>query len=485
MISITLKELHGAIGGKLHCDKACKEKILSGVCIDSRKIKSGNIFIAFSGEKVDGNDFIASCINKDAGCVVCTREPNAKELALSDEFLCPLIWVNDALVTIQKLAMFWRESLKNTIVIGITGSCGKTSTKELLRNVLSEKFKVTATKANFNNELGLPLTILSASKTCEVLIAEMGMRSLCQIAQLSSIAKPNIGVITNVGMSHLELLGTRDNIAKAKSELLFSLKSGDLAVVNADNDMTQRVLEHSDAFNRGLLVKSFGLCDDSDAQATSIKSDEFAHFSFNVKLKGDTSCNGANCDEVEECFDVSLGVSGKHNVTNALSAILVAKHLGMKTEDIKSALSNAKDPSMRLELLRSNAGYFVINDAYNSSPDSCASSLSTLASMQCSGKKYAVLGDMGELGCKEVELHKSIGKKASAAHIDGLICIGKLARNIASGAIDDIMSKDDVKCFGDKKSASLYLKSVLKKGDLVLVKASHFMALEKLVEELL
>ena len=485
MISLTLAKLHSAIGGKLHCEQSCKDKKLSGVCIDSRIVKKGNIFIAFNGEKVDGNDFISACINSGAGCVVCTREPSAKELALSDEFMCPIIWVEDALTSIQKLAMYWRGCLKNTKVIAITGSCGKTSTKELIRDCLSVRFKVTATKANFNNELGLPLTILSASKSCEVLIAEMGMRGLGQIAQLASIAKPDIGVITNIGLSHLELLGSRENIAKAKSELIYSLNEGDLAIVNADNDMTKKLLEYSDAYNRGLNVKTFGLNADADAKASCIQSDELAHFSFKVHLKNLSIDKIKNKEKNVEKFDVKLGVTGKHNVENALSAILIAKHLGMETADIVTALKGAKDSLMRLELKKSNAGFYIINDAYNSSPDSCASSLSTLANMKCSGKKYAVLGDMGELGPEEVNLHKSIGKKAAGSHIDGLVCIGKLARNIASGAIDDIMPKEQVKCFDDKESACSYLKGVLKEGDLVLIKASHFMALEKLVEELL
>ena len=475
MINISIRQLHRVIGGRIHADEDAKQNEVCGLTWDSRNVKEKNIFLAMPGERVDGNDFIVQAVYGGAGAVICTKEPPDATLALAEEFVCPVIWVNDAQRALNKLARYWRSCL-HAIVVGISGSTGKTSTKNYVASVLSQRFKVCATKGNHNNELGVPATILSAPLDCEVLVVEMGMRGLGQIEQLCNFVQPTLGLITNVGVCHMELLGSRENIALAKSELLASLPAAGTAFVNADDDVTQKLLDSAKVEQKGVEVKRFGLSDASQYKALNIRANEDACFSFDLCLP-------------KEQVNVQLSQPGKHNVQNALAAAAVGDALGVKAQQIAIGLSAVVSSDMRTEIKESAAGFKIINDAYNANPDSMKASLDVLQNLSCSGRRYAVLGDMGELGAEEVKMHEGIGgyvaKLAAASRLDELICVGKLARNIAKGAENANMNQSLIKCFDTNIEAIEYMKSILEAGDIVLLKASRFMGFENIAKELL
>ena len=471
MITISVKQLHRVVGGRIHADEDAKNHEVCGLTWDSRQVKQGNIFLAMQGERVDGNDFIPQAVYAGAGAIICAKEPSDSILALADEFVCPVIWISDVRRSLNNLAKYWRSCL-NAIVIGVTGSTGKTSTKNYLASVLSQRFKVCATKGNHNNELGVPATILSADKDCEVLVVEMGMRGLLQIQKLCRFVQPTIGVVTNVGVSHMELLGSRENIACAKSELISSLPPAGVAFVNADNDMTDTMLEHANISNHSIEVKRFGLSENADIRAINVKSDDNACIEFDLKLSDSQT-------------HVHLSQPGKHNVENALAAAAVAEFLGVTGSQIAKGLSDVKPTEMRMEMHESSSGFKLINDAYNANPDSMKASLDVLKELTCEGKRFAVLGDMGELGNDECLMHEELGAYAAASGLDGLICVGKLARSIACGARNANMADDLIETFDTTDEASKYLKGILKKGDIVLLKASRFMGFEAIAKELL
>lgn len=471
MISVTVKQLHRIIGGKIHADDEIRMREVKGLTWDSREVKNGNIFLAMPGERVDGNDYIPQAVYNGAGAVICTKEPSDATLTLADEFVCPVIWIDDAQKALNNLAKYWRGRL-HAIVVGVTGSTGKTSTKDYLVAVLSQRFKVFATQGNHNNELGVPATILSADEDCEVLIVEMGMRGLGQIQKLCRIVQPTLGVVTNIGVSHMELLGSRENIALAKSELLSALPPAGVAFLNADDDMTDALIEDAHLSSRGLEVKSFGLSEGASYKARALQARQDACYDFELFTPYASQA-------------VSLSMPGKHNVLNALAAASVGDYLGVHLDKIAQGLHSLQGSNMRLETIESPKGFTIINDAYNANPDSMKASLDILKNLNCEGHRYAVLGDMGELGEDEQTMHQEVGTYAATSGLDGLICVGKLARNIAKGAQDANMAQAVIKSFDTIEEASEYLKTILQEKDFVLLKASRFMGFEAIAKELL
>lgn len=469
MISLQVSELARAVDGALHADDAEARRVVSGLTWDSRKVEAGNIFLAMPGERVDGNDFVVAAIQAGAGCILCTREPDTSTKAIAGEFICPYIVVSDGVEALTKLAAWWRRKL-HAVVIGITGSTGKTSTKDFLRSVLSQRFKTTATVANHNNEIGVPATILSAEADTEVLIVELGMRGLGQIKQLCHLVMPSIGIITNIGMSHLELLGSQDNIALAKSELLTELPVTGLAVLNADDTYTPFLKEHGMLAEHGVKTLTYGFAADADVRADEPSYDLTACAQFDLTLPD------------QQTVKVKLPLAGRYNVSNALAAATVGSYLGLKPDEIAKGLAEAKGSGMRMEVEHARGGVTVVNDAYNASPDSMRSSIDTLCNMDCTGRHIAVLGDMGELGDDEYELHERVGRHAADSRLDLLVCVGTLSEGIARGALAAGMEESRVKHFATVEETQEYLAETLAEGDLVLVKASRFMELERIVK---
>ena len=471
MIAIDVAELARVCSGTLLGDDASAAREARGLTWDTRELEPGNIFLAMPGCRVDGNDFIVRAIAAKAGCILCTRRPDDATCAIAGEFSCPIVVVVDGIAAITVLAAWWRERIR-AVVIGVTGSTGKTSTKDFLAAVLGRRFKTVATQGNHNNELGVPQTVLAADKDTEVLVVEMGMRGPGQIERLCGFVKPSIGVVTNIGVAHMELLGSQDAIARAKAELLAALGADGLAVVNADDDRTPLVLSSGRVRERGLACRSFGLSDAADLRAEELSAGEDACASFYLHVR-----------DLEPARLVRLAAPGRHNVHNALAAAAVADFLGMPADQIAAGLQDARPEGMRMQVLHRPSGTTFINDAYNANPDSMDAALDTLASMECAGKKIAVLGDMGELGPDERELHVQVGRKAASCGIDRLVCVGTLAADIAAGALSAGMPAGAVHSFEDVAQARRYLDEQAGPDDTVLVKASRFMGLEKIIEE--
>ncbi len=468
-MKMQVSEIAQAIGGELYGEDLLLRHTVEGITWDSRNVQSGNVFIALPGEHVDGNDYICSAVQKGAGAIICTRRPSANVLAIAGEFTCPVFVVDDAIEALEQMAGFWRDKIR-AVVIGVTGSTGKTSTKDFLKSVLSQRFKTCATFGNYNNEIGVPATVLSAEEDTEILIVELGMRGLHQIEKLCTFVKPNIGVITNIGVSHLELLGTRENIALAKSELLRALPSAGLAVLNADDEYTPLVIEDGRIKERGLNMRSYGFADDASVRASEPDFDQSACARFEIMTP--------NADPIA----VKLRAPGRHNVSNALAAATVGLYLGLTAEEISAGLESFEPSGMRLEIIHSHEGVTIVNDAYNANPDSMRASLDTISTMDCTGRRIAVLGDMGELGDNEYQLHIDVGSYAAQANLDLLVCVGTLAVGIKSGALAADMDVDKIMSFATVEEALEFLNKNLKSGDLLLVKASRFMQMERIVK---
>ena len=471
MLEIDLDTLVKVVGGKLIADEACKSAQLKGLVWDSREVKERNIFLAMPGERVDGNDYIVSAIRAGAGCILCTREPELAIKTAAAEFVCPIVVITDGIVACSALATWWRKRL-HAVVVGITGSAGKTSTKDLVANVLAQQFKTCSTLGNHNNELGVPATILSADKDCEALVVEMGMRGLKQIERLCQIVCPNIGIITNVGTTHMELLGSQEKIAEAKSELFTALPKDGLAIYNKDDAYADFVCEASGLEKRGVSKRSFGLSDAADVWAENIKAADNACCTFDIHFK-----------DSSHVYEVRLNVPGKHSVLNALSAAAVGQYLAIAPEKIIAGLKSACPSDMRMQIVKSKSGATFLNDAYNANPAAMKEALDTLAHMKCTGRRYAVLGDMAELGASECKLHRQVGMHVFECKIDRLICVGTLAAEIGSAAIEAGMPSGAVQCFENRDDASKYLDKQLEPDDIVLLKASRVMELEKMIDE--
>ena len=468
-MELAVQDIVRATGGEYIGEEAGMRRVVTGFTWDSRTVKSDALFIAMPGMRVDGNDYISAAIQMRAGAVLCTKAPNDNTLAMAGEFTCPLIVVDDGIEALERLAGYWRDQL-HAIVIGVTGSTGKTSTKEFLRSVLSQRFKTAATAGNQNNEIGVPATILSADMDTEVLIVELGMRGLHQIEHLCSFVKPAIGVITNVGVSHLELLGTRENIARAKAELLIALPQTGLAVLNADDSFTDMLKSYGMLDEHGVSVKSYGFAQDATVRASEPVFGKTACASFELLL-----------DDAES-VPVTLSMPGRHNVSNALAAACTGLYLGVTPQEVALGLEQAQSGKMRLEILHSKRGITIVHDAYNANPDSRPASLDTLISLACESRRIAVLGDMGELGDDEYQLHVDVGAYAARAGLDMLVCVGTLSVGIKAGALAADMDASKVKSFTGIEEAQEFLAKYLQEGDLILVKASRFMELERIVQ---
>lgn len=468
-MELVISDIVRATGGRYVGDESAQKRIVTGLTWDSRELFPDNVFLAMPGLRVDGNDFIRSAVGKGAGLIICTRMPSDNVRAVAGEFDCPLLVVDDGIEALERIAGLWRDKLR-ALVIGVTGSTGKTSTKDFLRSVFSQRFKTVATQGNQNNEIGVPATILSADLDTEILIVEMGMRGLHQIEYLCSFAKPGAAVITNIGVSHMELLGTRENIARAKAELLAALPPTGFAILNADDEFTPMLERFGAVEEHGVAVRTYGLAKDASLHAENITFNEDACAFFDV-VQGD-----------EVIASVELAIPGEHNVLNALAAFTAGRSMDVSVDDIVRGLEETHPSAMRMEVLHTDNGITVINDAYNANPDSMRASLATLGTLKGTGRRIAVLGDMGELGPDEYQLHVGVGSYAAQAGLDLLVCVGTLGMGIKAGALAADMDAANVKSFTDADDATAFLEKYVQPGDMVLVKASRFMELERIVK---
>ena len=455
MKELTLAQIAEACGGTLIGGNEAKEYTVTGVEIDSRRVKAGDLFVAIPGEKVDGHKFIPDVLKKGA-------------YALSQQSLDvdgAYILVEDTVTAMKRLARFYRSTL-DVKVVGITGSVGKTSTKEMIASVLDTEFRVHKTQGNFNNGIGLPLTIFQIEKEHQVAVLEMGISEFGEMHELADMAQPDIMVITNIGLCHLENLKTRDGILKAKTESFAHLKPDGVVILNGDDDKLSTVEQVAGRKPVFYGIKGRNLCE------TSVCADAVTEHG----LEGMT----AEFHTPQGDMEVFIPIPGEHNVYNALAATCVAEQLGLSMDEIKCGIAAASTISGRTNLIHTK-GMTVIDDCYNANPVSMKASLDVLS--KAGGRKISVLGDMGELGEDEKQLHYEVGTYAGTVPIDLLFCVGTLSGKLAEGPKTQNPALT-VKHYATREEMTEELLATVKEGDAVLVKASHFMEFPKVVAAL-
>lgn len=435
--------------------------VFSRVSTDSRQIQPGALFIALKGERFDGHAYVAGALAAGAaGAVV------SAEAAVPPGLNRPIILVSDTLQALQRLARSHR--LKYSIpVVGVTGSTGKTTTKDIIAAVLSEQWLTLKTAGNYNNEIGLPLTLLELTSRHQAAVIELAMRGRGQIAELAAIARPNLGVITNIGHTHLELLGSQANIARAKAELLEALPADGTAVLNGDDPLVREISRYASG-----RVVYYGLTGPADITAENVSFLGEQGSRFTVKGPGLEA-------------EIQMPIPGRHNVLNALAAAGVGLSLGLTGETIARGLAQVSLSTMRQQIERGRQGLTLINDAYNANPQSMRAALYTLMDLAKGRRTIAVLGNMFELGEYAVPGHREIGRLAAEMGVNRLIAVGDLAENIASAAWSAGMPADRVQAVADNSEAVSVLEKILDPEDVVLVKGSRGMKMEEIVQAIL
>ena len=454
MIKLSVQEIAIVVAGKLHGTDGSAE--VAHVVADSRQVSNAAMYVAIRGERVDGHDYAEAAIAAGAAVVLSERE-----LAV------PCIVVDDSVKAIGKLARHIRLQLKDCAVIAITASSGKTSTKDLLASVLDAMGPTVAPEGSFNTEVGVPLTIFRADESTRFLILEMGMRGAGHIALLCRIAQPQIGVLLNVGSAHLGLLGSREEVAKAKGELIASLPADGLAILNGDDSLVRSQASRSPA-----PVAYFGRSPSADVRASDVQLDRLARASFTLLIAGD----GA---------EVRLQMAGEHFVDNALAVAAVAHELGMSTAQIAQQLSDASISSRwRMEVTVTRDDVMIVNDAYNANPESMAAALRALAAMDTDRRHWAVLGEMLELGDASPAEHAKLGSLAAQGQVSRLLCIGPATRTMLLEAQAQPSWTGRGHWVSDVPAALALLESEVRAGDIVLIKASRGVGLERLATAL-
>ncbi|MGE8081940.1 UDP-N-acetylmuramoyl-tripeptide--D-alanyl-D-alanine ligase [Peribacillus loiseleuriae] len=457
MLKKTLKQIHEMVDG-LNIITDFESIIAAGVSIDSRNIEFNNLFIPLSGEHVDGHQYVEKAISQGAVASLWQKDAGEPPAGL------PVILVENTEKALQKLASAYRKQL-NCKVIGVTGSNGKTTTKDMIAALLQTTYRIHKTSGNFNNHLGLPLTILGIGEDTEVAVLEMGMSNRGEIAFLSTLAEPDLAIITNVGESHLLDLGSREEIANAKLEIVSGLKAGGTLIYQGDEPLLRDRIER-DLTN--LHVVSFGRENKNDLYPISIIQNEN---STSFEINGDLG------------DPYTIPILGFHNVQNALAAMLVAKLLRVNDANIRKGFESVRLTNMRMEMVEGAKGEKIINDAYNASPTSMKAAIELIESLSGFQAKYLVLGDMLELGNQEKDYHVNIGKIIQSDEIDTVFTYGPLGHFIAEGARQSFPA-DRVFSYDDKSALIADLKERTSLNDLILVKASRGMKLEEIVQAL-
>lgn len=470
MIKITVAELAAAIGAEFTGDPAAGSQIISDVVIDSRLAASGSLFVSLPGEHVDGEAFVSQVFERGAVAALTTQPVADHPCLVAEDRLTALGLIG------QEVVRRGRDH-QGLRVIGITGSQGKTSTKDLLSQVLEAAAETIAPVGSFNNEIGVPLTATRITESTRYLVSEMGARGIGHIDYLCELTPPQVGLVLNVGHAHMGEFGSREAIAQAKSELVRALPAEGIAVLNADD---RRVAAMAEVTKARVLRFSCETDLDVEVWASGIKSDDLSRHRFALHY-------GA------EVAEVDLQVIGRHQVSNAVAAAAAALALGLPLSQIASALSAATTRSAwRMELHTAPGEVAVLNDAYNANPDSMAAALRTLAEIgerrrhsYPSARTWAVLGEMLELGETAQAEHRAIGDLAGHLGISRIIAIGENAKAIHEGAVQAGLSGEESVLVDDKAAALAKLTAQLAPGDVVLVKASRGVALETLAAALL
>ena len=477
MIALTLGEIATITGARLAGGADAAAVVTGPVAFDSRRVERGGLFLALAGDHSDGHDYAAAALAAGAVAVLGTRAVDG-----------PSLIVGDGLNALAALARAVLSRLPDLIVVGVTGSSGKTSTKDLLAALLARLGPTVAPPGSYNNELGHPYTVLLATETTRFLILENSARGIGHITYLTGIARPRIGVVLNVGSAHLGEFGSRAAIATAKGELVEALPAaaeGGIAVLNADDPAVAAMATRTAA--RVVLV---GTTSRAAVRAEDITVDRLGRASFTLITPpaGTPTANPIdtpNGATPSSRFPVGLQVSGEHQVGNALAAAAVALQCGLSATKIADTLSAARPASRwRMEVTERADGVVIVNDAYNANPESMRAALKTLAVMAEGRRSWAVLGPMGELGETSVAEHDALGRLAVRLNINVLIAVGAQARPIARGAAHEGSYNGEAVWVADRAEAADLLRPQLRDGDVVLVKASRAAGLELLAAEL-
>jgi UDP-N-acetylmuramoyl-tripeptide--D-alanyl-D-alanine ligase len=460
MMSLTVGEVAQLSHGVLSRVADPTARVIGPVVVDSRRVTPGCLFVAVSGARVDGHDYAAQAVADGALIVLASRT-----LAV------PAIVVDDTVRALGDLARGYLHRLPNpVVVVGITGSSGKTSTKDIVGQLLTKLGPTVAPEGSFNTEVGLPLTVLRADQDTRYLVLEFSARGLDHIAYLCGIARPQIGVVLNVGAAHLGEFGSRTAVAQAKGELIEALPDDGVAVLNADDDAVAAMASRTDA-----RVVTFGLGAHADVRASDVVLDALARPSFRMRTA---------VGEV----GVSLSLHGAHHVSNALAAAAVALELGLDLDSVAAALAGVEAVSRwRMQVSERADGLVVINDAYNANPESMKAALAALEAIGSGGDRrmHAVLGVMAELGPTAATAHRELGAAAALIGVHRLVVVGAAATGIADGAIEAGLEPAQVSVVDDVGEAVSLLERDLGQGDVVLVKASRSADLQRVAEALL
>ncbi|MGW2780928.1 UDP-N-acetylmuramoyl-tripeptide--D-alanyl-D-alanine ligase [Streptomyces populi] len=457
MIALSLAEIAAVVGGQTYDIPDPALQVTGPVVRDSREVESGSLFVAFVGERVDGHDYAKAVIEAGAAAVLASRPVGV-----------PAIVVDDVQTALGALARHVVERLGATLV-ALTGSAGKTSTKDLIAQVLRSKAPTVFTPGSLNNEIGLPLTALSATEETKFLVLEMGARGIGHIRYLTELTPPRIGLVLNVGTAHIGEFGGREQIARAKGELVESLPEDGAAILNADDPLVRAMASRTKA-----RVILFGESDEADVRAENVRLTESGQPSFSLRTPSG-------------CSDVTMRLYGEHHVSNALAAAAVAHELGMSADEIARALSEAGSLSRwRMEVTERPDGVTVVNDAYNANPESMRAALRALAAMGKGRRTWAVLGQMAELGDEALAEHDAVGRLAVRLNVGKLVAVGgREASWLQLGAYNEGSWGEESVHVSDAQAAVDLLRSELRPGDVVLVKASRSVGLERVALALL
>ena len=457
---ILVKDILNICKGKLICGN--EEEICKNFSRDSREINVGDIYLGIKGERFNGSDFYKEAFEKGAkGCILQDIEISKEDInTYNDKFIIIVENVVDAL---QKIAKY-KRSLYDIPVIGITGSVGKTSTKDIIASVMATKYNVLKTQGNYNNEIGLPLTVLEL-KEHDALVLEMGMSAFGEISLLTDIAKPTTAVVTIIGSSHIGELGSRENILKAKLEILEGLNEDGALIINNDNDLLN--LWNKENLDNHKHI-TYGIENKSTLNA------------YNIEIKENGSLFEIEINNI--VYTVEVPVAGKHFIYNSLAAIAVGLENNIEMEKIIEGISNFSLTKRRMEIIKNSNNVTIINDCYNASYESVKAALEYLASLKAS-RKIAVLGDVLELGEFSKQMHQKMGEEVASNNIDILVTVGKEAKAIADVAKDKCENIETYS-FDNNIDASNLLKQIMKENDVILVKASNGMHFEEIVESI-
>lgn len=453
-MKMSLQDIVKVTRGKMNHPEMLQLSSITGVSTDTRSMKKGELFVALHGERHDGHDHIPQAFEK--GAVACVVEKLKGD--------GPQIVVKDSLKSLGMIAQFWRDQFKIPVV-AITGSNGKTTTKDMVNAVLSEKFNTLKTEGNFNNWIGLPQTVFGLNQKIQMAILEMGMNHKGEIDWLAQIASPQVGVITNIGRAHIENFKNQSGIARAKGELLKYLPKNGYAIINADSPYFENLKKMTKA-----RVMGFGFSKKSKAQILKVDSTQLGKTGFQIRLES-------------KSFNFEIPLGGAHNVYNAAAAILVGRTQGVSIEKIRKALKNYKPEKKRMEILHLGQGIDVLNDSYNANPDSMKAAISYLHGF-AGRHRVVVMGDMFELGQKSKKLHYEVGQAVGESAIEKLIAVGQYATDLVNGATEAGMDSVQAHSFSCIEEVLPHLDNYIRSGDLVLIKGSRGMKMERLTEAL-